>query len=57
MRFYPARHNDKLIGIMAAEIEINAHDLKREITQIENQIEVEIERRLKEKREGENERE
>ena len=57
MRFYPARHNDRLIGIMAAEIEINAHDLKREITQIENQIEVEIERRLKEKREGENERE
>jgi len=31
--------------------------LKREIIQIENQIEVEIERRLKEKREGKNERE
>ncbi len=55
MRFYPARHNERLIGIMAAEIGVNSHDLKREIIQIENQIEVEIERRLKEKREGKNE--
>ena len=57
MMFYPARYNDNLIALMAGELGVDFLTLKEEIIQIENQIEVEIERRLKEKREGKNERE
>jgi len=55
--FYPARYNDRLIAIMASEIGANSYDLKREIIEIENQIELKIKKKIKRKAGGKNEHE
>jgi len=53
MMFYPARYNDKLIALMAGELGVDFLTLKEGIIQIET----EIEKKIKSKKEGKNERE